>query len=106
MSTDITLPFIQKGDFAAVGAAMLYLRQRGFSIGPMQASEPIAILYGANLCIGKWRTITELQRAVAHGTIEAADMRTGPVTVTIRSRAPAAARLAVTSKAAPLRVAS
>lgn len=96
---DITITFTNTGDFAAHAAAVSYLRARRFSVGPMQGNDPIAILFGSNICIGKWRTISQAFRECADGTIEAADMRRGPVTVTIRARASAAALAAVSTAA-------
>lgn len=97
MSADITWTFTGTGDFAAHAAAVSYLRARRFSVGPMQGNDPVAALHGVNKCVGKWRSIPFELRALAHATITAADMRTGPVTVTIFAHAPAAARAAVAS---------
>jgi hypothetical protein len=100
MTADIVLTFSEPGDFAAHAAAVSYLRGVRFSVGPMQGNDPIAILYGVNICIGKWRSISQMFRETVDGTIEAADMRCGPVNVIIRARASAAARAAVSTKAA------
>lgn len=95
MSTDFTRVFDLPGDFNAYQAAVSWCRARRFSVGPMQGNDPIAILYGVNICIGKWRTISQAFRECADGTIEAENMRLGPVTVTIRARASAAALAAI-----------
>lgn len=95
MTADITITFTETGDFAAVNAARSYLRARRFSVGPMQGNDPMAALFGTNLMIGKWRTISQVQRDQVHATITAADMRKGPVTITIFAHAPAPARAAV-----------
>jgi hypothetical protein len=105
---DITITFDNRGDFAAHAAAVSYLRARRFSVGPMQGDDPIAVLFGINICVGKWRTISQAFRETVDGTIEpagGATMRTGPVIVTIRARASAAARAAV-SNTSSVRVAS
>lgn len=99
MNADITLTFSEPGDFAAFNAARAFLRARRFSVGPMQGNDPIAALFGANLVITKWRHIGGNARAAVHATLTAADMRAGPVKLTIFAHAPAAARTAV-SKAA------
>jgi hypothetical protein len=91
---DITRTFTGSRDFEAFNAAVAWLKSRRFSVGPMQHNDPVAILYGENICIGKWRTISKEFQEAADGTIEAADMRTGPVTVTIRARASDVARRA------------
>jgi hypothetical protein len=82
--------FSDKGDFAASGIAELFLRERGFSVGPMQANDPRGIMLG-KMRIEKWRRLTDATRAQLHGQMTG-NPRTGPITVTIFAHAPAAAR--------------
>lgn len=92
---DITLTFSEPGDFAAFNAARAFLRARRFSVGPMQGNDPIAVLFGPNFNVAKWRHIGGNARAAVDATLTAADMRAGPVKLTVFAHAPAAARAAV-----------
>ena len=90
----IILTFSQTGQFAANVAAEKWLREHGFSYGPLQNADPRGVLFGAQRVIAKWRCIPEALRGQLHGAITG-DPCTGPIVVTIYANAPAAARLAV-----------
>lgn len=98
--TALTFTFSNTGDFAAWHDALSFLRARGFSVGALQSNDPVGILFGPNILVAKWRNLNSSHRAQLHGTITATDMRAGPVTVEIFANAPAAARAAVSSRAA------
>ncbi len=71
------------GDFAAVRAAEAWCKERGISVGSMQAHSPRGLLYG-DYKISKWRGMTLKERAALDGTMEGGKF--GPVTVRIRKR--------------------
>jgi hypothetical protein len=76
-------------DFAALRQAEAYLEARGFSFGQMQGSNPIAIMLGADINIGKWRNLSPEEQNDADGQITSENFRKGPVTISIRPDAPA-----------------
>jgi hypothetical protein len=82
--------------FSAAHAAQAFLSARGFSYGPSQRDGPQGILFG-EFIIAKWRNLTAKERAQVHGTI-AGNGRHGPITVTLKSTAPDAARAAFLSE--------
>ncbi len=86
------MKFDQTGDFEASRAAEQWLRDRNFSFGPSQADGPQAIWHG--VCdISKWRNLSILEKAEAHGILESS--RNGTATITLRSNAPMSARFAI-----------
>lgn len=80
LRTSIT--FDNKGDFAATHAAVDWLRERGFSIGSMQAGSPRAIWFG-DCYISKWRGLSDEDKALMHAVMEG-NGRDGPVTIRLR----------------------
>jgi hypothetical protein len=88
----MTRTFTGANDFAAYYAAAAYLTKRGFSVGRMQGSDPIGVMYG-HYDIQKWRNLSRAECAALHGTITG-NKRLGPVTVTLRDDVPDAVRLA------------
>lgn len=71
--------FRDVGDFRASDAAERFLRERGYSVGPMQCGAPRGILKG-DFGIGKWRNLNKQERAELDGVMEG-DFRDGPVHV-------------------------
>jgi len=84
---DFDVTFRNDGDFAAIDAAIAWLKDRGFSVGEMQRDDPIGVLFG-DVEIHKWRTLSAEDRNDLHGKImpstPAASMRGGPVTFHLR----------------------
>ncbi len=73
--------FSQVGDFAACYAAKDWLRERGFSLGGMQADEPRAIWLG-KCSISKWRGLSLAEKREMHGQMTG-NQRNGPVRISI-----------------------
>lgn len=90
--TATALTFNDAGDFAAVRAAEVFLREAGFSVGIMQAGSPRGILFG-DFVIAKWRNLRPADVAALHGTMIGG--RDGPVHVVIKATAPAEAHEAL-----------
>lgn len=85
------------GDFSGYSDATCYLTTCGFSVGRMQADEPIGILFG-QYDIQKWRNLRRIERETLHGT-PTGDKRNGPVKVVIFASAPTTAQAAITRAA-------
>lgn len=83
MSEEFRLTFDDAGDFVAIHKAEAWLRERGYSVGSMQADAPMGILHG-DYGIAKWRNLTPKHRAQLDGWIEGEDKRNGPVTIVLR----------------------
>lgn len=83
-----SVSFYDRGDFAAIDAARAWLKERGFSYGPMQDNAPIAVMHG-KWKIGKWKTLSPEDLNDIHARIMpaamTASMRGGPVTIRLRS---------------------
>lgn len=73
--------FTDPGDWAALRAAEAWMASAGFSIGSMQAAEPMGVLRGDYL-IAKWRNLSAAERAGLDGVLEGSK-RHGPVTVSL-----------------------
>jgi len=84
-ASDFSITFAAEGTWAAVSEAERFLADRGFSVGAMQGPAPRAIMYGDYL-ISKWRNLRPADIAENHGVM-VGNMRNGPVTITIYSRA-------------------
>lgn len=69
--------FSNAGDFQACHTAEEWLRERGFSIGSSQGSEPRAIWHG-DCCISKWRGLSAADKRDMHAKMTG-DQRSGPV---------------------------
>jgi len=84
---EYSITFRNDGDFAAIEAAIAWLKKRGFSVGEMQRDDPIGVVFG-DVTIHKWRTLSAEDRNDLHGKImpstPAASMRGGPVTFHLR----------------------
>lgn len=72
--------FNNKGTFNAIHAAEDFARKKGYSIGSMCGSMPIALKKG-NWNIAKWRNFTSLERLDIDGHITSNDFREGSVIV-------------------------
>ncbi len=91
-------------DFWNKTAAEIYLKSRGFSVGPQEGSNPIGVYFGrAN--IAKWSKIDPESMNDLHGKLEAenGDWRRGAVTISIRPDAPSSV---IEAFRAPIDVAS
>ncbi|MEQ8395020.1 hypothetical protein [Thalassobaculum sp.] len=73
--------FDDEGDFAAVRAAEAYCRERGWSVGRMQARSPRGVICRPNIDIQKWRNLRPNDRA-ALDAVMVGD-RQGPVEIRI-----------------------
>jgi hypothetical protein len=69
--------------FRAYSLAKEFCREHGISYGSSCACSPTALLFG-DYSIAKWRNLNAKERSQVHGTIEAANMRQGPVTLHIK----------------------
>jgi hypothetical protein len=78
--------------------ATAFLRQRGFSVGPVCADDARGVLWGYPRMVGPWRSLSQQQRDTMDGQLST-DPATRAIVLTIFAHAPAAARAAV-SKAA------
>ena len=78
-----TKVFNDKGAFEAYYKAEKFLKSRGFSVGSMQAGDPIGIMFG-DYHIMKWRNLRQSDRDALHGQI-IGDKRNGPVTINLFS---------------------
>lgn len=61
-----------KGDGSTFGAAYeaeKWLRDNGYSVGPMCVGYPQAVLKG-NFAIAKWRNLTREERLAVDGTLD------------------------------------
>lgn len=84
--------FKNEGDFAATHAAIDWLRERGFSVGSMQADEPRAIWHG-DCYISKWRGLSAQDKREMHAVMEG-DGRHGPIRIKLLPAANEEARIA------------
>ena len=70
-------------DFSGLDAATAWLDEQGYSYGPIQRSEPIAVLRG-DVWIAKWRSLDDTELAALDGVIECeGDFRNGAAVVKI-----------------------
>ena len=69
--------------FSAYSAAEKWLKENGYSYGPMQAGAPTAIAKG-DVAITKWRNIRPFEYPRLAGQIEDGDHRNGEVVVTLK----------------------
>lgn len=83
--------FSDAGEYAALNAAVAWLKARGFSVGQEQSGHPIGIMLG-EVTIGKWRSLSAEDITDLHGrlTTPTLSYRAGPVTLTMRPDAPRA----------------
>lgn len=83
----MTKVFTGTKDFEALDKARLWLKENGYSYGPLQADAPTGILFGS-FEISKWRGMSKSEVAELDGTMNAPGRtyRTGPVTVVIKDR--------------------
>lgn len=100
-----TVQFANHGrDFEGFDAALAFMLDAGFSVGPIQRGAPIAAMFG-HYVVGKWRTLSTAQKSQCHATLQATagSYRDGIVFCTIkRDTAPAEAIAAF--EAAALRI--
>jgi hypothetical protein len=86
---DFQVTFYHQGDFAAFNACEAWLKERGFSVGPLQGNSPIGVLLGEGISIGKWKNLSgedlnDLHAKIMPASISAS-MKGGPVKVILRS---------------------
>jgi len=77
------MKFDRVGDFAATYDAEAWLKNHGYSFGPMQRGSPRGIMKG-DVDIGKWRNLSIEEINQLDGSITG-DGRNGPIFVSTKS---------------------
>lgn len=75
--------FDERGDFAAFNTACAWLKKRGFSVGAMEKTNPIAVMHD-EMAIAKWTKLDAEMRELLHAQITSFNFREGPVVIWLR----------------------
>jgi hypothetical protein len=81
-----TVKFRNDGrEFSGFDAALAFMLDAGFSVGPIQRGAPVGAMYGQYI-VGKWRNLSTEQKDKCHATLQAVggSYRDGDVICTIK----------------------
>jgi hypothetical protein len=81
-----TVQFANDGrEFSGFDAALAFMLDAGFAVGPMQRGAPVAAMFGQYI-VGKWRNLSPAQKTLCHATLQATggSYRDGVVFCTIK----------------------
>lgn len=79
----LVIKFEQTGLYAAARECARWLKQRGYSHGPVNPGLPVAVEYG-ECKVGDWRGMSNAEKAAALGTMHG-DLVSGPITLTLQN---------------------
>lgn len=70
-------------EFSAINDAEKWLKENGYSVGPMDATAHKCAIFHGNYVIGKWRNLDHKEKDSIDGILTYSDARNGEVKVVL-----------------------